>query len=104
VVVLGRKLELAGSALLEQIARIVKRQALPHATANIAFRFGKLGDEAGVLGAGLLVLEKLFEIPALKPPHFLTKPPSTFELDKGSSSPSLRRTGRRKSGDRTHCP
>jgi predicted NBD/HSP70 family sugar kinase len=96
VVVLGRKLELAGTSLLEQIARIVKRQALPHATADIAFRFGKLGDEAGILGAGLLVLEKLFEIPALKPPRFLTKPPSPFELDTGNSSPRRSSGGKRR--------
>jgi len=71
VVVFGGLLGLAGESLLEQIFRIVKRQALPHATENLQFRFGKLGPQAGVLGAGLLVLEKLFEIPALKPPKFM---------------------------------
>jgi len=71
VVVFGGLLGLAGKSLLEQIFRIVKRQALPHATENLQFRFAKLGPQAGVLGAGLLVLEKLFEIPALKPPKFL---------------------------------
>jgi N-acetylglucosamine repressor len=71
IVVFGGLLELAGDHLLEQISRIVKRQALPRATKNLQFRFGRLGPQAGVLGAGLLVLEKLFEIPALKPPKFL---------------------------------
>ncbi|RPJ62354.1 MAG: ROK family protein [Acidobacteria bacterium] len=71
VVVLGKRFELAGPALTDRIARIVKRQALPHATENLVFRIGKFGDDAAVLGAGLLVLERLFEIPALKPPEFL---------------------------------
>ncbi|MCE5307983.1 MAG: hypothetical protein LLG20_10080 [Acidobacteriales bacterium] len=31
-------------------------------------------EEAGVLGAGLLVLDRLYEIPALKPPGFLLNP------------------------------
>jgi len=72
VVVLGKRFELAGPALTDRIARIVKRQALPHSTENLVFRVGKFGDDAAVLGAGLLVLEKLFEIPALKAPKFLT--------------------------------
>jgi predicted NBD/HSP70 family sugar kinase len=59
LIVLDERLELAGPVLLEQIIRIVKRQA---------------GAEAGVLGAGLLVVEKLFEIPALKPPRFMIEP------------------------------
>jgi len=71
VVVLSKRLELAGDGLADRIARIVRRQALPHATMNLAFRMGKLGDEAGVLGAGLLVLEKLYQIPAIRPPRFL---------------------------------
>ncbi|RPI19913.1 MAG: ROK family protein [Acidobacteria bacterium] len=75
VVVFGGLLELAGERLLEQMSRIVKRQALPHNTKNLQFRFGKLGPQAGVLGAGMLVLEKLFEIPALKPPKFLVSTP-----------------------------
>jgi len=71
VVVLSKRFELGGLALTDRIARIVRRQALPHATENLAFRMGKFGDDAAVLGAGLLVLESLFEIPALKPAKFL---------------------------------
>jgi predicted NBD/HSP70 family sugar kinase len=80
VVVLGKRFELAGPALSDRVARIVKRQALPHATENLIFRVGKFGDEAAVLGAGLLVLEKLFEIPALKAPKFLTTDPKSQGL------------------------
>jgi glucokinase len=75
IVVLGGLLGRAGEPLLEQISRIVRKQALPHATESLQFRFGTLGPQAGVLGAGLLVQEKLFEIPALKPPKFLVSAP-----------------------------
>ena len=51
--------------------KVVKRQALRYSTENVSIRFGNLGDEASVLGAGSIALEKHFEIPALKPPRFL---------------------------------
>lgn len=69
VVVLDQRLEVPG--LLDQVNRIVKRQALAHLTEGLAIRFSTLGSEAGILGAGLLVMEKLFEIPALRPPQVL---------------------------------
>jgi predicted NBD/HSP70 family sugar kinase len=71
VVVLDSRVEMAGQALLDQIARVVRMQALSHASADLVFRFGKLGSSVGVLGAGLLITEALFEIPLLKPPRFL---------------------------------
>jgi predicted NBD/HSP70 family sugar kinase len=74
LIVLDERLELAGPGLLEQIIRIVKRQALTYATDDLTFRLGRLGAEVGVLGAGLLVVEKLFEIPALRPPRFMIEP------------------------------
>jgi len=73
MLVLDQRLSLAGDALLDQITRIVKRQALGHSAKDLVVRFGKLGSEAGILGAGLLVLEKHFEIPALKPLRFLVE-------------------------------
>ncbi len=73
LVVLDQRLELAGQPLLEQITRVVKRQALGHSTEDLLLCFGKLGREAGVLGAGLLVLERLFEVPLLKPPKFMVE-------------------------------
>ncbi len=84
-IVLGGLLGLAGDPLLEQITRIVRRQSLPHATENLQFRFGKLGLQAGVLGAGLLVLEKVFEIPALKPPKFLVTAPERRPMISGQA-------------------
>jgi N-acetylglucosamine repressor len=71
IIVLDHRLGLAGESLLDQIARVVKRQALGSSTANLEFRYGKLGTDAGLLGAGLMVLERIFEIPALKPPKFM---------------------------------
>jgi glucokinase-like ROK family protein len=71
VVVLDARLEMAGPELLQQIARIVRKQALSYATADLQFHYGKLGSSVGVLGAALLITETLFEIPVLKPPRFL---------------------------------
>jgi hypothetical protein len=62
---------LAGDSLLEQIARGVKKQALAYSTAHLEFRYATLGDDAGLLGAALNVLNRIFEIPALKPPRFM---------------------------------
>jgi len=71
VLVLDQRLKLAGQGLLEQVIKVVKRQALRYSTENVSIRFGNLGAEASVLGAGSIALEKYFEIPALKPPRFL---------------------------------
>lgn len=71
VVVLDKRLDIAGDALLEQIRRTVKGQALTSSSARLEMRFGQLGTEAGLLGIGLAVIEKYFEIPALRPPSFM---------------------------------
>ncbi len=70
-IVLDSRLEAAGLQLLEQVSRVVRLQALKHATEGLGFRFGSLGSEVGVLGAGLLITERLFEVPLLKPPRFI---------------------------------
>jgi predicted NBD/HSP70 family sugar kinase len=71
VLVLDQRLKLAGQSLLQQVIKVVKRQALSYSTENVNIRFGNMGTEASVLGAGLIALEKHFEIPALKPPRYL---------------------------------
>jgi glucokinase-like ROK family protein len=71
VIVLDYRLEWGGQQLLEQIWRTIRLQALSYASEDLVVRFGKLGVEAGVLGAGLLVTEKIFEVPLLKPPRFM---------------------------------
>jgi hypothetical protein len=71
VLILDQRLKLAGQGLLQQIVKVVKRQALSYSNENVSIRFGSLSAEASVLGAGSIALEKYFEIPALKPPRFL---------------------------------
>jgi hypothetical protein len=71
VVILDSRLAIAGPGFLEQIVRVVKKQALGPSTAKLEFRYGTLGSDACLLGAALNVLEKIFEIPALKPPRFM---------------------------------
>jgi len=73
IVVLDSRLALAGDAFLAQIEYAVKKQALGPSTANLQFRFAELGSDACLLGAALNVLEKVFEIPALKPPRFMVE-------------------------------
>jgi predicted NBD/HSP70 family sugar kinase len=74
VLVLDQRLACAGDGFLEQITRIVKRQALHHSARNLVIRFGKFGNDASVLGVGSILLEKHFEIPTLKPPRFMIEP------------------------------
>ena len=76
VIVLDYRLESAGQQLLDQVSRTVRRQALSHATEDLVLRFGRLGPDVGVLGAGLLVTERIFEVPLLKPPRFMIESPN----------------------------
>jgi predicted NBD/HSP70 family sugar kinase len=76
MIILDRRLEQAGPALLDQIVRVVKRQALSHSTEDLDIRFAKLGEDAGVLGIGLLLVERYFEIPELGLPRFMIEPVS----------------------------
>ena len=83
LVVLDKRLAAAGPDFLEQIVRIVKRQALQRSTEQLSFRFAELGDEAGVLGLAVLLIEDLFEIPALQPPKFLLERAEDLALAHG---------------------
>src|SRR5437016_14112528 len=71
ILVLDQRLKLAGQGLLDQITKVVKRQALSYSTKNMSIVFGALGSEASVLGAGSMAMEKHFEIPTLKPQRFM---------------------------------
>jgi glucokinase len=79
MIVLDQRLGLAGPNLLEQITRVIKRQALGQATQDLSVQFAKLGSDAGVLGLALMILDAHFEIPALKLPKFMieTSAPTT---------------------------
>src|SRR5437867_9343881 len=70
VLVLDQRLKLAGQGLLDQVIKVVKRQALSYSTKNMRILFGKL-SQASVLRAGSIALEKHFENPTLKPPRFM---------------------------------
>ncbi|WP_321476023.1 ROK family protein [uncultured Paludibaculum sp.] len=68
MVILDTRLGLAGQGLLHQVTQVVKRQALTYTSEHASLRFGSLGDEAGVLGVALIVIDHHFEVPLLKPP------------------------------------
>jgi N-acetylglucosamine repressor len=71
VVVLDQRLEVAGQGLLEHMVRIIRIQALRESTEDLSVRFGRMGNDAGVIGVGLMVVERHFEIPTLKAPRFM---------------------------------
>ncbi|MGH9667459.1 MAG: ROK family protein, partial [Bryobacteraceae bacterium] len=74
-VVLDARLKRAGSGFLDQVASVVKRQALRESTDQVQIRFARLGEGAGVLGVARMTLAKHFEIPMLKLPPFLQEAP-----------------------------
>lgn len=65
VVVLDKRLEPGGKLLLDEITRVIKGHALASFASVMALRFSQFGEEAGIMGLGLSVLEKYFEIPAV---------------------------------------
>ncbi|HMD84640.1 MAG TPA: ROK family protein [Terriglobia bacterium] len=71
VIVIDQRLSLAGVGLLDQLKRLIQRKALNHSAKGLTVRFGSLGSEASLLGAGRVALENHFEIPALKLPRFM---------------------------------
>ena len=74
IVVLDKRLEMAGDFLIDQVMQVVKRQALSDSVKRLSVTFAKLENEPGLLGIGLLVLDQHFEIPALRPPHYMIEP------------------------------
>ena len=71
VIVVDQRLSLAGPGLLDQLTRVIQRKALNHSAKGLTVRFGSLGSEASLSGAGRVALENHFEIPALKLPRFM---------------------------------
>ena len=71
---LDRRLEICGEPFLQQLRRGIRMQALSHITSDLVVCFGELREDAGVLGAALMVLENIFAIPELKPPLYLLEP------------------------------
>jgi len=71
VLVLDKRLEPGGDFLLDQIMRVLKGFALATFSTKMDLRYSTLGEEGGILGLGLSVLDKRFAIPALRPPTFM---------------------------------
>jgi len=71
MIVIDQRLSLAGPRLLDQLTQVIQRKALNHSAKGVTMRFGTLGNEASLLGAGRVALENHFEIPALKLPRFM---------------------------------
>ena len=86
MVILDKRLELAGDLLRDQILQVVKQQALSNAVEGLSVTFGTVENEPGLLGIGLLVLDRHFEIPALSPPRFMIEP---VQLTPAGASPSV---------------
>jgi predicted NBD/HSP70 family sugar kinase len=85
VVVLDKRLEMAGDLALDQITQVVRRQALSSAVEGLSLTFGKLENEPGLLGIGLMVLDRHFEIPELRPPRFMIEPVQVVPAGNGAS-------------------
>lgn len=62
LVIIGAGVSRAGDFLLNPLRRTVKARALEDASRRVKIVISKLGDEAGALGAAILVLRKIFEV------------------------------------------
>lgn len=60
VIVMDYRLRTAGEELLSLLLRIVKSFALAGSTESLQLRFAQLGEESGLLGIGLRVLDDYF--------------------------------------------
>ncbi len=74
VVVLDRRLEIAGPEFLNSIIQTMRRQSLACSMNKLQVRYGAFRNEGSLLGAAMLVIEEYFAIPVLKPPRFLIEP------------------------------
>ena len=84
VVVLDKRLEMAGDLLRDQILQVLRQQALSSAVEGLSLTFGTVANEPGLLGIGLMVLDKHFEIPELRPPRFMIEPVHLMSAGAGS--------------------
>ena len=59
VIVIGGDVAEAGEPLLAGIREVVYRRSLPLATGHLQIALSRLGDEAGITGAAVMVLESI---------------------------------------------
>jgi predicted NBD/HSP70 family sugar kinase len=78
VIVLDKRLEPGGKHLLDEITRVIKGHALAIFASMMRLRFSEFGEDAGIIGLGLTVLEKHFEIPVAHP---LKRAVKNFSMD-----------------------
>ncbi len=60
MVIFDKRMTLCGEFFIEEIKRVIKRQALRFATENLRFGISSLGEKAGPLGAANLILDEFF--------------------------------------------
>ena len=60
MVIFDKRMVLCGELFIEEIKRVIKRQALRFATENLKFAVSSLGEKAGPLGAANLILDEFF--------------------------------------------
>lgn len=61
VIVIGGELAKAGDQLVAGVREVVYQRSLPLATKNLTISLSRLGEEAGVIGAALLVADALLD-------------------------------------------
>lgn len=60
MVIFDQRMVLSGEFFLEEIKRVIKRQALRFATFSLKFAVSSLGEKVGPLGAANLILDEFF--------------------------------------------
>jgi len=60
MVIFDKRMVLCGEFFIEEIKRVIKRQALRFATENLKFAVSSLDEKAGSLGAANLILDEFF--------------------------------------------
>jgi glucokinase-like ROK family protein len=73
MVIFDSRLGKASELMLEPAMKVIQRQALAVATRGLKLEVSKMGEEAGALGAAVLVLDQMFEIPQLEVPEFMAR-------------------------------
>ncbi len=64
VVVIDSSLRAAGQDFLDQIIAVIRRQALREFSEHVEVRYARLTENAGVLGAAAMVLDRYYEVPS----------------------------------------
>jgi len=66
VIVLGGSLAAAGDHLLAGVREVVYHRSLPLATAHLTIARSRSADDAGILGASMLVVQQVLSADAIE--------------------------------------